>query len=230
MTEETLITKLKALAEPGYRAFSGRLLPPQQAEKLLGVRLPQLRKIAWEIARGDWRSFLRECPDNYFEETMLQGMVIGCAAKEPAEAILYSKAFLPKIDNWSVCDSFCAGLKLARKYPQQMWDFVAPCVTAEGEFTARFGLVMLLDHFAEEAYAPRAFSLLDRMHSSGYYAKMAAAWAVSVYYVHCPQMTEAYLDCSQLDDFTYNKALQKITESYRVTPAQKAAVRARKRG
>lgn len=217
---------LHTLAEPSYCAFSGRLLPPEAAQRLLGVRLPHLRKIARELAREDWRTFLRGCPDDYFEETMLQGMVIGCAKAEPQETLAYVQSFVPKINNWSVCDSFCAGLRVARRAPEPVWRFLQPYLADEREYFARFGLVMLLAHFADTDHAQAALQRIDRMTSRAYYAQMAAAWAVSVYYVHCPEITTAYLHSSRLDAFTYRKALQKITESNRVPQAQREAIRA----
>lgn len=42
---------------------------------VMGVRLPELRKIAKKIAKGDWPAYLAE--NEWFEEVMLQGMVLG---------------------------------------------------------------------------------------------------------------------------------------------------------
>ncbi len=100
-------------ADPGYRAFSARLLPV--GTPLLGVRLPALRRIARELSRGDWRAYLDGAADGSFEEILLQGMVIGYAEMDMGERQHRTAAFVPKISNWSVCDSFCAGLKAVRK-------------------------------------------------------------------------------------------------------------------
>ena len=81
-------------------------------EHVLGVRLPQLRQIAKEVAQGNWQQYLLEEP-YYFEEIMLQGMVIGAIKVEPKERLQYVAAFVPRINSWSVCDSFCSGLKFA---------------------------------------------------------------------------------------------------------------------
>lgn len=106
---DNLRSRLDALAEEKYRDFSSRLLPG--TSDILGVRLPLLRKIAAEIARSDWRSYLDSASDDTFEEIMLQGMVIGCAPAQPEETLRLTALFLPKITNWSLCDSFCAGFK-----------------------------------------------------------------------------------------------------------------------
>ena len=88
---------------------------------------------------------------------------------------------------------------------------------------------MLLSHFARDEYADRAFEILDSLDNDSYYVKMASAWAISVYFVHCPEKTMHFLNNNRLDDFTFNKALQKITESYRVSDETKSIIRKMKR-
>ena len=97
--------ELVRLAEPEYAVFSRRLLPG--TENVLGVRLPLLRRLARRIAKGDWAAYLDTAGDGSFEEVMLQGMVIGAICAPPQEVLARTAAFVPKIDNWSVCDSFC---------------------------------------------------------------------------------------------------------------------------
>ncbi len=229
MTAEQMEIKLKSLAEPQYRQFSSKLLPPEEAKTMLGVRLPQLRSLARKMAKEDWRTFLAECPDDFFEEIMLQGMIIGCVDVGPEERFCYIRNFIPKIKNWSVCDSFCAGLKFAKQFPKAVWQFLQPYLQDSGEYPARFGLVMLLDYFSQEPYTEKALRRIDAVPSKAYYARMAAAWAISVCYVHNPKVTMAYLQHSSLDVPTFNKALQKITESNRASPEGKAAIRQLKR-
>ena len=108
LTNEALRAALEAAAEPEYRAFSARLLPP--GTPLLGVRLPVIRRLARTQAAGDWRAYLAVARDDSFEERMAQGMTLGMARASLAEKTPYILWFLPKIDNWSLCDSFCASL------------------------------------------------------------------------------------------------------------------------
>lgn len=98
----TLREQLLELTEPKYMKFTSALMPG--VENVLGIRLPVLRSIAKEIAAGDWRAYLAEAEDFYFEERMLQGLVIGYARCEPAEKLAHVARFVPKIDNWAVCD------------------------------------------------------------------------------------------------------------------------------
>ena len=206
--------QLFVLAEEEYRIFTSRLLPG--TKNILGVRLPVLRKIAKEIAKEDWRNFLKDRTNEYFEETMLQGMVIGYGKASIEEILGYVTDFVPKIDNWSVCDSFCNGLKITKKNKEKVWEFLKPYFSSNKEFHVRFGVVMLLHYYIDDEYIDRVLDTLDKIKHEGYYAKMAVAWAVSACYIKMPEPTLAFLRNNHLDDFTYNKSLQKITESLKI--------------
>jgi len=160
---------------------------------------------------------------------MLQAMVIGHVQADLDELLKAIEAFVPKIDNWSVCDSFCAGLKCTKVYSEPMWAFLQPYLKSDQEYEIRFGVVMLLNFYLDERYIDRVLIALDRIRHEAYYVKMSVAWAISMAYVKQPEVTLRYLNHNTLDDFTYNKALQKITESYRVDPESKQMIRSMKR-
>ncbi|MFJ8530918.1 DNA alkylation repair protein [Bacillus sp. NPDC094106] len=226
---ENIIRKqIFELIDTDYQKFSAALIPT--INNVLGVRLPELRKIAKKIVKGDWRTYLETAKDEYFEEIMLQGMVIGYVKTDIEELLFYVASFVPKIDNWSVCDSFCTGLKSTKENKERVWEFLQPYLSSKKEYEIRFGVVMLLDFYIETEYIERVLNLLDRVKHKGFYAKMAVAWAVSICYVKLPDSTMEYLRNNTLDDFTYNKALQKITESNRVDKETKSLIRSMKRG
>ncbi|MDG0876008.1 DNA alkylation repair protein [Paenibacillus thiaminolyticus] len=225
--DTTIRAQIMALADEKYRQFSASLIP--NINNVVGVRLPELRKLARNIAKGDWRAYLAQADSDYFEEVMLQGMVIGCAKADVEEILHHIAAFVPKIDNWSVCDSFCSGLKITSLHKERVWEFIQPYLESDKEYDIRFGVVMLLNYYVDELYIHRVLERLNRITHEGYYVKMAVAWAVSICFVKLPDITMDYLGSNSLDDFTYNKALQKITESYRVAPETKALIRSMKR-
>lgn len=221
----TLRDQLLELCEPKYMKFTSALMPG--VENVLGIRLPLLRKIAREIAAGDWRAYLAQAGDFYFEERMLQGMVISYARCDPAEKLEHVARFIPKIDNWAVCDCFCWRLKAAERQP--MWEFIRPRFRTEAEYEVRFAVVMALGNFVDQAHLEDLLQLLDGIRHEAYYARMGMAWAVSVCYIKFPERTHAWLESCSLDDWTFNKSLQKIVESYRVSDAAKQQIRAMKR-
>ncbi|MBE5962040.1 MAG: DNA alkylation repair protein [Lachnospiraceae bacterium] len=227
--ELNLIIKeeLAALAEPDYRLFSSKLLPG--VTNILGVRLPNIRGIAKRLAKGDWKRYLSSALDDSMEEVMLQGMTIGYVKAPLNELLPFIQAFVPKINNWSVCDSFCSGLKITKQYKTEMYDFLLSYLTSEKEYDVRFAVVMLLNYYIEEPYLSSVLSHLDSVSHPAYYVKMAVAWAISMCYVKFPDETMPYLLSNTLDTETYNKALQKITESLKVSPETKKQVRMLKR-
>ena len=229
MTMQSAITKqLQALAEEDYRQFSAKLLP--NIDNVLGVRLPKLRAIAKRISTHNWRAYLESAQSQYFEELMLQGMVIGYAQAEDIDTQLaYVAAFVPKIDNWSVCDSFCTGLKFTNRHKTKVWDFLTPYFSSKNEFEIRFAVVMLLFYYIEEERIDAVLAILDQIAHDGYYVKMAVVWAISLCFVNLPVHTLPYLQKNTLDKWTHNKALQKIIESRCVDSETKTQIRSLKR-
>lgn len=210
---EEIKRQLEQLAEPEFRIFTSRLMPNVEFDRIMGVRLPYLRKLAKQILKEDYKKYLEYARDDSYEEIMLQGMVIGGIQGEFEEAKDYISQFVPKIDNWSVCDSFCAGLKLTREYPDKMWIFLDGYLRDTREYFVRFGIVMLLMYYIEASYLESIFHYMDSLKCDQYYVKMAAAWAVSMCFVKFPEKSWDYLKDNRLDDWTYHKALQKIRES-----------------
>lgn len=196
---------------------------------ILGVRIPELRIMAKQMVKADWRTYLQQAQHEYFEEVMLQAMVIGYADMDVEERLQYITDFVPKIDNWSVCDRFCGGLKFTSTHQQQVWEFILPYLSSEHEYEVRFAVVMLLTYYIDEHYIEDVLNHMDRIQHEGYYVKMAVAWAISMSYIYLPEPTMHYLQNNHLDRFTYNKALQKITESYRIDQQTKQHIRSMRR-
>ena len=210
-------------AEPAYRQFTLSL--NSGGNHVLGVRLPCLRSLAKTIAKGDWRGYLGATEDFYFEETMLRGMVIGYVDILEEERLGLIASFIPKIEDWAVCDSLCATLKGARSSQDLYWRFLGNYVLSSKEFEIRFAMVMLLNHFITEQYIDKVLALLDCVKHDGHYAKMGVAWALSYCYFSFPERTLRYLHDNNLDDFTYSRALQKIIDSHRVDKETKNLIR-----
>lgn len=227
MDQKELKDELLTLVEEKYQKFSSSLTPG--TDNILGVRLPALRKIGKRIAKGDWQTYLETARDDSFEETLLQGMVIGYIDVELAERLALIEAYLPKIDNWSVCDSFCTGLKFTKKHQEEVWLFLQPYLKSNEVYEIRFGVVMFITYFVEDRYLEPMFRNFNAIDSDNYYVKMAVAWAITSCFTVFPEMTMIYLKANDLDDFTYNKALQKITESRQVNPEMKVRIRCMKR-
>ncbi len=225
--EKPIRETLFSLADEEYQKFHSSLCPG--INNIIGIRVPVLREFAKEIVKGDWRTYLKTAKNEYYEEVMLQGMVIGLAKMELQERLEYIKEFVPQIDNWAVCDVTCAGLKFTKKHMSEMWELIQPYINSNKEFEIRFGVVMILDFYITKEYIKEVLTILNNIHHDGYYVKMAVAWAISVCYIKFPKETMMLLQNNTFDTFTYNKALQKIVESYRVTKEEKEIIRKMKR-
>lgn len=220
------------LKDERYRVFQLRLLP--DTKNFVGVRLPELRRIAKRTAKQAGAGYLkaalkRKPEEELFEEIMLQGMVIGYMEADMSDIFSYAEKFIPKIDNWSVCDSFCSGFKHARRYQEETWSWLQKYLYSKEEFSIRFGVVMLLNYYVCDEYIKDLFSFFDMIEHEGYYVKMAVAWAISICYIKYPGITEQYLHKNRLDDFTYNKTLQKIIESRCARKEEKEMIKKMKR-
>lgn len=226
----TIKENLLQLAGDGNKKFTESLHPG--IDNVLGIRVPALRQLAAQIAKDDWKSYLQAADTFYMEERMLQGMVIGSLKMKDTEAYLALVAkFVPLINSWSVCDTFdfCGKQRFVDKNKERVWQFLEGWMASDKEYEIRFGVVKAMAHYVDQDYIDKVLQWMDRISHEGYYVKMAVAWALSLCYIRFPEKTMALLKENHLDDFTYNKALQKIVESYRVSKEDKEIIRGMKR-
>ncbi len=206
--------ELYQLSDEKYRKFATSLIPG--CDNLIGVRIPEIRKIAKKIIKDNAIDFLDDYEDACFEETMLKGLVIGNKNEDIEIVLEQVSLFIPKITNWSLCDSFCNELKIVRKHKERVWNFLQRYHHSNECYEVRFLVVILLFHYIEEKYLDGILSICDNIKHEDYYVKMAIAWAISMCFAKFPKETMPYLQENNLDKETYNKALQKIRESLQV--------------
>ena len=156
---------------------------------------------------------------------MLEGMVIAGADCDFSEKLELIEKFIPKIDNWSVCDSFCGSLRISEVDRLEFWEFLQPYFASEDEFESRFAVVSVIGNFIEKDYLEQIFEKFNNMKSGGYYSEMGVAWAISVIYVKFPDEALSFLRENNLRSRTFQKACQKIIESLRVSDSDKNIIR-----
>ena len=207
--------------------FFSKISP--EAGNVTGVRVPYLRNLAREIVKGNVKDFL----DNYniesHEEFLLKGIVIGYAKITIYEKFSYLEKFIPEIYDWSGCDIVISSFKFKENELSEVYSFIMQYRNSKKEYETRFMLIVLLSNFIKEDYLDKIKELLETEKFDKYYTQMAAAWLISVMFVKYRDYTLSYLNNNRLDDFTYNKALQKIRESNRVTKEDKELVKKMKR-
>lgn len=225
--KEEIREELINLADEKYKKFHSNLCPG--VENILGVRLPILRKLSKDLSKNNYKDYLDNDSVKYYEEIMVEGLIIGYIKTDNETRFKYIRNFVPKINNWAVCDSFCNNLKFTKKSMSEVWDFILPYTSSKNEFDVRFAVVMMLNFYIVDDYIDNVLSVLNDIHHDGYYVKMAVAWAVSFAYIHFPDKTLSFLKNNNLDNFTYNKSLQKIIESNRVSKEYKDLMRSMKK-
>ena len=221
--------KLKELSDEKYKNFHSNLCQNTKTP-ILGVRIPVLRQYAKELKNKYGIEIIDKIGEDYYEEIMLKGMLIGLQNKVSYEDIKQQiEKIVPKIDNWAICDTFCAGLKITKKYKNEMLELIQSYLNSKEEFELRFAIVMLFDYYIDDDHINMILDICDKVKHEGYYVKMAVAWTISICLVKYYDVTKSYLNSCNLDDFTYNKSLQKAIESYRISEKQKNELRKMKR-
>ncbi len=214
---------LISLKEENYKKFMEKLIP--NTSNILGVRIPILKKLAKQIIKEDYNTFLYE-EELYFEEVMIKGFIISYLKIDIEEKFKLIKWYLPKITNWSLCDSFCSSLKI--KEEQLYFEFIQQFID-KGEYETRYVVVTILASFVKEDYIDKSFDIFDNIKSKDYYVSMAIAWAISKFFTKYKDKTLKYLNNNKLDTWTYNKALQKILETSNIDNDTKYLIKSMKK-
>ncbi len=228
MNNKEIKEKLLDLADEEYKKFHTSLCP--NTIEILGVRAPKLRELAKEIVKSEnVKEYLENAIDDSYEEILLQGMVLGLWKTNIEEFTYYLEKFVPKIQSWAICDMSVSSFKIVKKNKEYIWNFLQKYLRSDKEYEIRFVLVMMLNYYIEEEYLEEVFKILNSINNDAYYVKMAKAWTIQVAFVSFPVESIKFLENNKLDDWTYNKALQKILESYKVSEETKQIIRNMKR-
>jgi 3-methyladenine DNA glycosylase AlkD len=218
-----LSSELEKLTDTTYLKTNKTTIPTNWP--MLGVRIPEIKKLVQKIPKEEIPNYLETKPANH-EEILARGFLI---ARLPYEEMLkYFDSQITLFDNWCTVDTFCAALRKSVKKNEA--DFlerkVEPLLKSQKEFETRTGLVCLLDLFMSEEYLSTIFegieSLKDR---NEYYVKMAAAWLLTECYIKFPNKTEVFMNRTELNNWTFNKTISKICDSYRVSIEDKDKLR-----
>ena len=168
--------------DPQYKRFHLGLVPGLAPDAFLGVRMPVLRKEARRILKEAPEAFLEAAfgaADPPYEIRMLQGLVIAQLPCPLPQRLQLCLDFLPLVDNWAVCDSFCAAMTCAKKEPASVLAFLRPLLASEQVYHVRFACVMLLHYFMDDIHIQDTLALYDGVSHPDYYVKMAVAWGIS---------------------------------------------------
>ena len=222
---DRIIAQLANLAQgnESYAAFNRRIVNTKMP--VIGVRVPDLRRLARELAPDMSAADISElltAQNESFDYVLLCGLLITHARLDDQMAIDLTKQYLPHVDSWAHIDIF---VEKKRRFAGEMWrDFALECLQSEAEFTVRYGVISLMTNFLDEARIDQVFTALRGIKHDGYYVKMALAWLYATAAVHFFELTLAELENEHIDAWTRNKAYQKMRESRRFTPEEQEII------
>lgn len=209
---EKVLIKLKSVAEADYKNFNLKIVNTKLP--VLGVRTPTMRKIADEIFKTDKYGYLQNCKFEYFEDVFIYGLII--AKMDYDEFLKFLPIYIKKADSWAHIDSFVSSIKCLKKNRENFLNFLKSQIETADGFYLRFFIVCLMDFYLEEEYLDYVFSICEKIDGRGYYNDMAIAWLVSVAYVKFKDKTFDFIKNCKLSNFTLNKSISKIKDSFRV--------------
>ena len=211
--------ELLALQDISYADFQAKLTPNIPRDLFIGVRVPELRKLAKKVAEEPETSkFLKNLPHKYYDENMLQGLLIS-EIKDYDACIVAVDEFLSYVDNWAVCDIMSP--KIFKKNKKALLEKIKEWSASEKTYTCRFGIEMLMSHFLDDDFKPEYLEIALSVNSEDYYVQMMVAWFFATALAKEWDATIKYIEDHRLDRWTHNKAIQKARESKRITPKEK---------
>ena len=210
--------RLFELQDTSYAEFQKKLIPDTKYE-VIGVRTPDLRKLAKELSgTAEAEEFLKILPHRYFDENQLHAFLISIT-KQFDVCVEQVNAFLPFVDNWATCDQMSP--KVFAKHKTELFSHIEKWICSDRPYTVRFAIGMLLQHYLDADFREEYLEMVAAVRSNEYYVKMMVAWYFATALVKQYDSAVKYLEDKKLDTWTLNKTIQKAVESYRITAETK---------
>ena len=218
--------RLFELQDEKYRDFQVKLIPTVDPATVIGVRTPELRKLAKELSkRDDIDAFLETLPHNHFDENQLHAFILS-GMKDFTKCMTGVCGFLPFIDNWATCDQLSP--KVFGKNKAELLAYINEWLQSDETYTIRFAAGMLMEHFLDDDFDIKYPEMVAAIESDEYYVNMMRAWYFATALAKQYDRVISFIEEKRLDKWTHNKTIQKSVESYRIAPEQKAYLKSLK--
>ncbi|MFQ9981414.1 MAG: DNA alkylation repair protein [Finegoldia magna] len=221
-----VINELQSLQDLKYRDFQAKLFPTIDKSTIIGVRMPDLRKLAKKIDEKQAQIFMQDLPHAYYEENMLHSILIS-NMKNYDDCIDHLERFLPFVDNWAVSD--CISPKIFIKNTDKLIDKIKLWAQSSHTYTVRVAICLLMKYFLDEKFKVEYLKIATQIKSEEYYVNMMVAWFFATALAKQWDDVIFVLEDNLLDDWTHNKTIQKARESFRITPEQKQYLKSLKK-
>ncbi len=220
---QTIQEKLFSLQDEKYRDFQAKLIPGYDASTMIGVRTPELKKLAKEMVKNEGvQEFLSDLPHKYFDENQLHAFIIS-EIKDYEKCMAEVEKFLPYVDNWATCDQLSP--KVFKKHTEELLVKIKEWMAKDKTYTVRFGIGMLMQYFLNDKFKPEYPEAVAKIRSEEYYINMMIAWYFATALAKQYEAVLPFIEKRSLDKWTHNKAIQKAVESCRISDDRKAYLR-----
>ena len=218
--------RLFELQDEKYRDFQVKLIPTVDPATVIGVRTPELRKLAKELSkRDDIDAFLETLPHDHFDENQLHAFILS-GMKDFTKCMTGVCGFLPFIDNWATCDQLSP--KVFGKNKAELLAYINEWLQSDETYTIRFAAGMLMEHFLDDDFDIKYPEMVAAIESDEYYVNMMRAWYFATALAKQYDRVISFIEEKRLDKWTHNKTIQKSVESYRISPEQKTYLKSLK--
>lgn len=218
---------LFSMQDEKYRAFHGALMPTVERERIIGVRMPALRRYAAALAKkSEAALFLLDLPHTYYEENNLHALLL-MREKDFDVLMPQLERFLPEIDNWATCDLFKPACFAQNR--KGLLPYLSEWLRSDRPYTVRFAIEMLMTHYLKEDFSPEYPAWVAAVSSEHYYVRMMQAWYFATALAFRYEELLPYLTQERLSPWVRQKTIQKAVESLRLSPAQKEELKALRR-
>ena len=202
-----------------YRDFTAKLISNISKDKIIGVRLPFIKKYAKELYKNDsYEEFLGTLPKEYQEEYLLYGYLTE-QIKDFDECISYIENYLPYVDNWAVSDT--PNPKAFKKNKDKLLPFIKKWIKTNETYKVRFGVKCLMAYYLDEDFDKSYLDIVSNIKSEEYYVNMMVAWYFATALAKQWGDTIEVIESNKLSIWVHNKAIQKAKESFRVSEENK---------
>lgn len=220
MTAREIKQRLFELQDVKFREFHSRLIPNIDPATVIGVRTPELRRLAKEI--GEDEGFLRALPHEYYEENQLHALII-TGMKDFGGCIARLDEFLPYADNWATTDIMT--VKLFKKHTAELLPHIRRWLDSWRTYTVRYAVGCLMNFCLDGEFRPEYPEMVSGVDCGDYYVSMMVAWYFATALAKQYDAVIPYIEGRRLDTATHRRTIQKAVESFRITDEQKAYLR-----
>jgi 3-methyladenine DNA glycosylase AlkD len=218
-----ILKTLYTLQDKAYRDFNSKLIPNISSDSFIGVRTPQLRKLAKDLIKSNqYKDFISHLPHKYFEENQLHAFILSLLPDFDF-VICETDRFLQYVDNWATCDQLSP--IIFKKNLNSVLIYIYKWINSKHTYMVRFAIKVLMQYWLDNNFDEKYADLIANIKSDEYYVNMMRAWYFATAAAKQFKRILPYFHKGNIDEWTRSRAIQKSLESLRVSEENKKVLR-----